>query len=163
MEELALPVVTTEDAPAAVVVPVAASVIAAPVSVDAAPVPVPVAAASELPTVAVTVTVCVGYGETFVLNLILQTASVSKVNGIFRASHSEVWRWIESKPSQYTGTSRKPTPKLTGQDRSIALLSHTAKVPLTVFLLGAHACCVVGARAAGETSKEASVLQMDGR
>ena len=46
---------------------------------------------------------------------------------------------------------------LTGQDAGFAL-GQTAEIPFAVFLLRAHACGIVRARAAGEAAKEAVIL-----
>jgi hypothetical protein len=108
----------------------------------------------------VTVTVTVE-GEAEVLVEIPQAASSSNVKGIFLASQSEVWRWMESR---YRDTfvsydsSLTIARKLTWQDGGATLLGHAAEVCFAVLLLIAHACCVVGAGSTREATEEAAVL-----
>jgi hypothetical protein len=112
----------------------------------------------------VTVTVTVE-GETEVLVEIPQAASSSKVKGMFLASQSEVWRWMESRyRDTFVRYDYSPTiaRKLTWQDVGGTLLGHAAEVRFAVLLLIAHACCVVGAGSTREATEEAAVLIGEG-
>lgn len=115
-----------------------------------------VVAADDLESpLAVTVTVATDAEE---LGEIPQAASSLKVNGMFLASQSEVWRTMESGHYELRTRLDNSARRLTGQDIGGTFLGHAAEVCLAVLLLVAHACRVGGAGSTRETAEEAAVL-----
>ncbi len=96
--------------------------------------------------------------------LMPQTASESKVNGMFLASHSPFWRSMESRQRRRDPyklqflSDVEAGGMLTGQDVSLAVPSQAAEVRLAILLVVAHACRVIGARPTCEAAEEAFIL-----